>query len=95
MLLLLKKRDAEGIRVDIRGRSGLGPLVAHGKLLMFADQAAAIGSIPLSTLALEFRRELAVVVCDRGSLDILDRFWSSLSPADAALSTNGIQMELS
>jgi phosphatidylserine/phosphatidylglycerophosphate/cardiolipin synthase-like enzyme len=95
MLLLLKKREAEGIRVDIRGRSGLGALVAHGKLLMIDDQAAAIGSISLSTLALEFRRELAVVVRDRASLDILDRFWTSLPSADPAVAAGGIPMELS
>jgi len=95
MLLLLKKREADGIRVDIRGRSGLGPLVAHGKLLMIDDQAAAIGSISLSTLALEFRRELAVVVRDRASLDILDRFWTSLPSADPAVAADGIPMELS
>ena len=95
MLLLLRKREAEGIRVDVRGRSGLGPLVAHGKLLMIDDQAAAIGSISLSTLALEFRRELAVVVRDRSSLDVLDRFWASLPPAEATVPSSALPMELS
>jgi phosphatidylserine/phosphatidylglycerophosphate/cardiolipin synthase-like enzyme len=86
MLLLLRTREAQGIRVDIRGRLGLGPLVAHGKLLMIDDEAAAIGSISLSTLALEFRREIAVVIRDRPSLDTLNRFWQSLPPT----STDGV-----
>ena len=95
MMLLLKRREEEGIRVDIRGRSGLGSLVAHGKLLMIDDAAAAIGSISLSTLALEFRRELAVVIRDRASLDALNGFWASLPAADASSSPPGIPMELS
>lgn len=95
MLLLLKKREAEGIQVDIRGRSGLGSLVAHGKLLMIDDQAAAIGSISLSTLALEFRRELAVVIHDRSPLDTLNRFWDSLPAAEARGLSTAIPVELS
>ena len=92
MLLLLRKREAEGIRVDIRGRSDLGPLVAHGKLLMIDDHAAVIGSISLSALALEFRRELAVVVRDRPSLDVLEGFWSSLPPVDVSLQAGPMEL---
>ena len=95
MLLLLKKREAEGIQLDIRGRSGLGSLVAHGKLLMIDDDVAAVGSISLSTLALEFRRELAVVTRDRSSLDTLNRFWDSLPAGDAQGLSTGIPVELS
>ncbi|MBI3047693.1 MAG: hypothetical protein HYY76_05220 [Acidobacteria bacterium] len=82
MLRLLKAREAQGVRIAIRGRTGLGDLAPHGKLLMIDDRAAAIGSISLSTLALEFRRELAVVIEDRPSLDALDRFWNSLPALD-------------
>lgn len=82
MLLLLKAREAQGIRVDIRSRSGLGPLAPHGKLLMIDDAAAVIGSISLSTLALEFRRELAVLIRDRQTLDALNLFWDSLPARD-------------
>ena len=95
MKLLLRNREAQGIRVDIRGRSGLGPLTAHGKLLMIDDAAAAIGSISLSTLALEFRRELAVVVRDPAALATLNRFWESLPAVDAAGLSTGIPVELS
>jgi phosphatidylserine/phosphatidylglycerophosphate/cardiolipin synthase-like enzyme len=95
MMFLLKRREAEGIRVEIRGRSDLGPLTAHGKLLMIDDAAAAIGSISLSTLALEFRRELAVVTRDQASLDTLNRFWDSLPAMDAPGLSSGIPMEFS
>lgn len=78
MLRLLRAREAQGIAVEIRGQTGLGSLVPHGKLLMIDDAAAVIGSIALSTLALEFRRELAVVTRDERSLNVLDSFWNSL-----------------
>jgi phosphatidylserine/phosphatidylglycerophosphate/cardiolipin synthase-like enzyme len=95
MMLLLERRKADGIRVDIRGRTGLGPLMAHGKLLMIDEAAAAIGSISLSSLALEFRRELAIVIRDRASLDALNRFWDSLPGTDAPGPSPAIPMEFS
>jgi phosphatidylserine/phosphatidylglycerophosphate/cardiolipin synthase-like enzyme len=78
MLTLLKEREADGIEVDVRAQDGLGSLVPHGKLLLIDDSAAVLGSISLSTLALEFRRELAVVIREKASLRALDEFWKSL-----------------
>jgi phosphatidylserine/phosphatidylglycerophosphate/cardiolipin synthase-like enzyme len=78
MLTLLKAREDDGVDVDLRGERGLGPLVPHGKLLLIDDATAVIGSISLTTLALEFRRELAVLVRDRRVLRELERFWASL-----------------
>lgn len=83
MLLLLKAKEAQGVAVDIRGQVGLGSLVPHGKLLIIDDATAVIGSISLSTLALEFRRELAVVIRDPLGLEALDRFWNSLPALDS------------
>ena len=85
MLALLKRRAAAGLRVEIRGPAGVGTLVPHGKMLVIDDSVAVIGSISLSMLALEFRRELAVVTRDRASLATLDQFWQSLP----ALATAG------
>ena len=78
MLALLKRRATAGLRVEIRGPAGVGTLVPHGKMLVIDDSVAVIGSISLSMLALEFRRELAVVTRDRASLATLDQFWQSL-----------------
>lgn len=85
MLALLKRRAAAGLRVEIRGPTAVGSLVPHGKMLVIDDSVAVIGSISLSMLALEFRRELAVVTRDRASLATLDQFWQSLP----ALATAG------
>jgi len=78
MMTLLRARAAAGIKVDIRGADALGTLVPHGKLIMIDDATAVIGSMSLSALALEFRRELAVVIRDRASLMALEQFWTSL-----------------
>jgi cardiolipin synthase len=80
MLALLKTREAAGVRVEVSDPSALDPLVPHGKLLIVDDATAVIGSISLSTLALEFRRELAVVVREGAALQQLNDFWGSLSP---------------
>ena len=78
MMTLLRARAAAGIKVDIRGADALGTLVPHGKLIMIDDATAVIGSMSLSALSLEFRRELAVVIRDRASLMALEQFWTSL-----------------
>ena len=87
MIALLKAREAAGVAVELRGESALAPLVPHGKLLIVDDATAVIGSISLSTLALEFRRELAVVVRGGRALQQLKDFWSWLSEvrADSAV----------
>lgn len=87
MLELLRARQDEGVMVDLRGEEGLGALVPHGKLLIIDDSTAVIGSISLTTLAIEFRRELAVVVRDPRTLASLDQFWQSLPGREGASRT--------
>ena len=87
MLALLRAREAAGVAVDVKGPNALGPLFPHGKLLIVDDSTAVLGSISLSTLALEFRRELAVVVRDRNTLQQLNDFWNSLPSTVRAGST--------
>ncbi|MBI1874381.1 MAG: hypothetical protein HYS05_10925 [Acidobacteria bacterium] len=83
MVALLKTKAAAGVVVEVRGPDGLGTLVPHGKLLIVDASTAVIGSISLATLALEFRRELAVVVRDRHAVQQLNEFWNSLPPLPA------------
>jgi len=93
ILSLLKARATAGVVVEIRGPDAVGDLAAHGKLLVIDDATAVIGSISLSMLALEFRRELAVVSREQHTLTQLDQFWRSLpevpSGAGATLESAG------
>lgn len=84
MRLLLRTRAADGVTVDIREHDGLGSLIPHGKLLMIDNALAVTGSIALSTMTLEFRRELAVLTRDTASLGLLEQFWASLPPLRSA-----------
>ena len=60
MMALLKAKKAEGVAVKVLGRGSIGGLDAHGKLLIVDGRTAVIGSVSLSALSLEFRREVAI-----------------------------------
>jgi phosphatidylserine/phosphatidylglycerophosphate/cardiolipin synthase-like enzyme len=64
-----------GITVEIARRRSLRPLRAHGKLLLIDDRAAVVGSLALSPVSLDRRRELALVVRDPRLVATLDAFW--------------------
>jgi hypothetical protein len=83
----------QGVNVEIRGPRDVGALMPHGKLLMIDDGTAVIGSISLATLALEFRRELAVIIHDVRVLDALDGFWKSLPVPDSAATLSVLPQE--
>lgn len=78
MVCLLDERRDAGIEVDLRGHGDLGPLAAHGKLLVIDDHTAVIGSMALSTRVLETRRELSLIVRRPGVLRQIDDFWHTL-----------------
>jgi cardiolipin synthase A/B len=65
MLELLRDRERAGIRLTVLGRSHRPGLRPHGKLLIVDDRVAVVGSLALSALSLDFRREVALVVRDR------------------------------
>ena len=50
--------------VEILAASQLGGLLPHGKLVIVDGNRAAFGSMSLSALSLDFRREVAVIVDD-------------------------------
>ena len=76
---LLRERRAAGVEVSVIGRNAEGPLVPHGKLLILDESRAVLGSVALSTLSLDFRREVSVVIDDRAVLSALNAFYRELS----------------
>lgn len=62
MLALLKAKKAAGLSVTVLGQSSVGGLVSHGKMILIDEKIAVIGSLALSALSLDFRREVAIVV---------------------------------
>ncbi len=64
LVLLLRERRAEGVTVSVVGHQALGLLEPHGKMMILDESRAVMGSTALSTLSLDFRREVSVVIDD-------------------------------
>lgn len=75
MLALLSEREAAGVAVHVLRERTLDGLDAHGKLLLVDDEIAVVGSLPLSAIGLDFRREVAVQVRDPHAVQALGRLF--------------------
>ena len=62
VVALLRERRAEGLTVSVIGHQPMGALAPHGKMMLIDETRALIGSMALSTLSLDFRREVSVIV---------------------------------
>jgi phosphatidylserine/phosphatidylglycerophosphate/cardiolipin synthase-like enzyme len=75
----LRERRGQGVAISLLGRRLPGPLTAHGKLMIIDESRAVIGSMALSTLSLDFRREVAVVIDDVSAVRQLNLAYQELS----------------
>ena len=79
LVALLRDRRSAGVEIEVLGRKPIGPLVPHGKLLIVDESRAALGSVAMSTLSLDFRREVSVMLDDRPMVTALTDFYRELS----------------
>jgi len=79
ILDLLKVRRKGGVAVTVLGRERLGGLTPHGKMLIVDGAVAVVGSMSLSALSLDFRREAAVIVRDRAVVGEMRRVFERLA----------------
>lgn len=79
LVALLRERRDAGVVVSALGRVPLGPLVPHGKLLLIDQTLAVVGSIAMSALSLDFRREVSIVVDQPESVRALGGFFDELA----------------
>jgi cardiolipin synthase len=61
---LLRERRDDGITVTVLGKQPTRGIEPHGKMMIIDETRAVLGSTGLSTLSLDFRREVSVVVHD-------------------------------
>ena len=61
LVALLKERRKAGITVSLLGKHPMG-VEPHGKMMIIDKTRAILGSTALSTLSLDFRREVSVVI---------------------------------
>ena len=92
MIELLKARRADGIAVTI-GDGAAGGLIPHGKLILVDDQVAVIGSLALSALSLDFRREVSLVVRDRKAVARLVDFFGTAVSEETARAASALLNE--
>jgi cardiolipin synthase A/B len=59
---LLRERRKEGVIVTVLGKQPMRGIEPHGKMMIIDETRAVLGSTALSTLSLDFRREVSVVV---------------------------------
>ena len=76
---LLRERRNDGIIVSVIGRHPMGPIEPHGKMMIIDEDRAILGSTALSTLSLDFRREVSVVVHEPALVKKLNLAYQQLS----------------
>src|SRR5262245_11048472 len=85
---LLNQRKSQGISVEIFGQKRLGTLLSHGKMMLVDGARAVIGSLALTALSLDFRREVALVVEEPSAVADLDQLFRSIGAAVSATDTS-------
>jgi cardiolipin synthase len=79
LVALLRERRAEGITVSVLGKHPMRGVRPHGKMMIVDETRAVLGSTALSTLSLDFRREVSVVVHDPALVKQLNMSYQQLS----------------
>jgi cardiolipin synthase A/B len=81
---LLNQRRKQGIAVEIFGQKQLGNLLSHGKMMLVDGEKAVVGSLALTALSLDFRREVALLVEEPTAVAELDQLFRSIGAAVTA-----------
>jgi len=88
VVALLRERRAEGITVSVLGKHPMGGVLPHGKMMIIDEARAVLGSTALSTLSLDFRREVSVVIHDAALVKQLNMSYQQLSAKAGAAATH-------
>jgi phosphatidylserine/phosphatidylglycerophosphate/cardiolipin synthase-like enzyme len=81
MIDLLAARKADGVAVTVLGEAEIQEPEPHGKLILIDERVAVLGSLALSALSLDFRREVALVVRERRAVSRLEAMFQSIARA--------------
>jgi cardiolipin synthase len=79
LVALLRDRREDGITVSVLGKHPMGSVLPHGKMMIIDETRAVLGSTALSTLSLDFRREVSVVIHDPALVKQLNMSYQQLS----------------
>lgn len=84
---LLNARRAQGISVEVYSDKRLAGMKSHGKMMLIDRKRAVIGSLALTALSLDFRREVALTVDEPAAVAEVERLFSSIGAAASARGT--------
>jgi cardiolipin synthase A/B len=62
LIALLRAKRAAGVNVEIFSARHVAGLKSHGKIMLVDDRLLVVGSMALSAMSLDFRREVSIVV---------------------------------
>jgi cardiolipin synthase len=79
LVALLRERRHDGVTVSVVGKQPIRGFEPHGKMMIIDEARAILGSTALSTLSLDFRREVSVVVHDPALVKQLNMSYQQLS----------------
>jgi len=88
VVALLRERRAQGITVSVLGKHPMGGVLPHGKMMIIDEARAVLGSTALSTLSLDFRREVSVVIHEPALVKQLNMSYQQLSTKAGAAATH-------
>ncbi|MBY0497477.1 MAG: hypothetical protein K2Y23_25010 [Cyanobacteria bacterium] len=88
VVALLRDRRSEGITVSVLGKQPMGGVLPHGKMMIIDEARAVLGSTALSTLSLDFRREVSVVIHEPALVKQLNMSYQQLSAKAGAAATH-------
>jgi phosphatidylserine/phosphatidylglycerophosphate/cardiolipin synthase-like enzyme len=78
VMAILRERRLAGVDVTVLGRHPMGKLRPHGKMLVVDGRKAIIGSMALSAIGLDFRREVSVIIENASMVRLLDAAFDAL-----------------
>jgi phosphatidylserine/phosphatidylglycerophosphate/cardiolipin synthase-like enzyme len=84
LVSLLNARRAAGLKVDIYGDRRVGGLKSHGKIMLIDDAQVVIGSLALTALSLDFRREVALYVDEPSAVAEIKSLFDSIGASAGA-----------
>jgi phosphatidylserine/phosphatidylglycerophosphate/cardiolipin synthase-like enzyme len=78
ILALLDERRAAGVVVHVHENRRVGDLKVHGKIMLVDGERAVIGSLALTALSLDFRREVAIELTEPAAVSEIQTLFQTL-----------------
>jgi len=78
LIALLRAKRTAGVNVEIVSAKRVAGLKSHGKLMVVDDKLVVVGSIALSAMSLDFRREVSIVVEDPAAVAEAAQLFASI-----------------